>query len=86
MKKPNMNRPELKNFFAKYSYPNNGHNPPDDLVVGEMYPVEAIEMSGWHTDIKLAGKDGYYNSVNFDFFENGKPVDIYSHPACNPYL
>ena len=71
---------------AVYAYPQSGMYPAKDLTVGEAYVVNKVEMGGWHTDIILEGKDSRYNSVQFDFFEDGEPVDIYSSPRYNPFL
>lgn len=57
-----------------------------DLVVGEEYEVERIEMGQSSTSIELKGKNFYYNSVMFDFYEDGKEIDIYSDERYNPYL
>lgn len=57
-----------------------------DLQVGETYDVENISMGGFHTTVWLVGKKEGYNSVIFDFYENGKELDIYEDPRFNPYI
>ena len=56
------------------------------LKVDEAYEVEEIDMRSWHTDIFLKGYRGSFNSVAFEFEEDGKPLDIYSDPRFNPFL
>lgn len=70
---------------AVYNYPQNGYRPADQLEVGKEYPVERVNMGQTTTDIHISGL-GCFNSVQFDFFEDGKPIDIYRSPKYNPYL
>ncbi len=72
--------------IAKYLYPENGYYPAEDLTVGSSYKVEQIMMGQSRTDISLKGYTKVFNSVQFEFFENGKPLDIYHDPRFNPYL
>lgn len=67
---------------------------PTDLVEGEMYEVEDLEMDRNYTTIWLTkdveagnerGKNGY-NSVIFDFYLDGKLHDIYNDRAFNPWM
>ena len=71
---------------AVYNYPQNGYRPATQLDVGKEYPVECVNMGQSSTYIALSGFSGYYNSVQFDFFEDGKPIDIYRSPKYNPYM
>lgn len=73
-------------LVAVYNYPENGYHPATQLEVGKEYAVECVDMGRYYTGIKLSGIDGCFNSVQFDFFEDGKPVDIYRSPKYNPYL
>jgi hypothetical protein len=57
-----------------------------DLVVDREYVVERVDMGQSYTTLKLLGKDFYYNSVMFDFYEEDKEIDIYSDERYNPYL
>lgn len=57
-----------------------------DLVVGDVYHVDFIDMDRWYTDIYIAGKPSPYNSVIFEFYENGDPIDIYNDPKYNPFM
>lgn len=57
-----------------------------DLEVGKEYEVERVSMGGSYTSIFLVGKRGSYNSVMFEFYENGKELDIYKDKRFNPYL
>lgn len=61
-------------------------NKQTSLVVGQIYNVENVVMGRWHTDIYLKGRKDNYNSVMFDFYEDGKEIDIYSDERYNPYL
>lgn len=57
-----------------------------DLELGAEYEVHAIEMGGYYTSVYLVGKKHSYNSVYFDFYENGGKIDIYSDKRFNPYF
>lgn len=57
-----------------------------DLEYGKEYEVRGIDMGQWHTDIYIVGKPYPYNSIFFEFYENGKPLDIYKYARFNPYL
>lgn len=39
-----------------------------------------------YTDIKLKNIDRKFNSVIFEFYENGNEIDIYNDPRYNPYI
>ena len=57
-----------------------------DLVVGKLYEVDDIQMGQIYTDIFLKGKDLSYNSIIFEFYENGEKIDIYRDKRFNPYI
>lgn len=57
-----------------------------DLEVGKEYEVEGISMGGSYTSIYLVEKRYSYNSIMFEFYENGKPLNIYKDRRFNPYL
>lgn len=71
---------------AVYNYPENGYRHATQLEVGKEYIVDSVDMGRYYTDIFLSDIDGCFNSVQFDFFEDGEPIDIYSSPKYNPYL
>ena len=71
---------------AVYNYPQNGYSPATELGVGKEYHVERVDMGRYMTYIHLSGYGGSFNSVQFDFFEDGKPIDIYRSPKYNPYM
>ena len=79
-------------LYAKFMYPNNGHDCDVEyakqmgLKVGKKYEVEDISMGQSYTSIYLKGINGSFNSVQFEFEESGKPIDIYRDPRYNPYL
>ena len=56
------------------------------LIPGTDYEVERVSMGQSNTTICLAGYSGVFNSVHFDFFEDGAPLDIYRDPRFNPYI
>ena len=61
------------------------NKPYEHLEQDKEYEVTHIDMGSSFTFITL--KDGrIYNSVNFDFYEDGKPLDIYEDKRFNPYL
>lgn len=76
---------------AKYTKPNAGYDwdkkrCQELLKLGELYEVHYVSMGQSHTHIYLEGIDGCFNSVNFDFYENGEPIIIQRDPRYNPYL
>lgn len=71
---------------AVYNYPENGYRPAEELEVGKEYQVTDVYMGQSNTSILLAGFKGGFNSVQFDFFEDGKPCNIYRSPKYNPYI
>lgn len=79
-------------LYAKFIYPNYGLDCDKEyakkmgLKVGERYEVEDISMGGSHTSVYLKDIKGSFNSVQFEFEEDEKPIDIYRDPRYNPYL
>lgn len=49
-----------------------------------MYEVESVHMGQSYTSIIIDG--AAYNSIEFDYYVNGKQVDIYRSSAFNPYM
>ena len=78
-------------LYAKFMYPDYGHDCDIEfakkigLKVGEKYEVEDLSMGGSHTSIFLKDVNGVFNSVQFEFEEDGKPIDIFNSPKYNPY-
>jgi hypothetical protein len=72
-------------------YPNNGYDGDVEfakktgLEVGEKYEVEDLSMGGSHTLIYLKDINGAFNSVQFEFEEDGKSINIFNSPKYNPY-
>ena len=56
------------------------------LTVGNEYQVNDLYMGSCHTEIWLAGFVEPFNSVQFDFYEDGVEIDIYHSKKYNPYL
>ena len=44
----------------------NCDDPRDALVFDAEYVVSSVEVHNWHTKIRLAGKEGRFNSVCFE--------------------
>lgn len=79
-------------LYARFMHPDNGYDCDKEyakkmgLKVGERYEVEDISMGGSHTSIYLKDIKGSFNPVQFEFEEDGEPIDIYRDPRYNPYL
>ena len=79
-------------LYAKFMHPNYGLDCDKEyakkmgLKVNERYEVEDISMGGSYTSVYLKDIKGSFNSVQFEFEEDGKPIDIYRDPRYNPYL
>lgn len=76
---------------ARYVYPENGTSFEQErnmrlLKLGQEYEVEDIEVLAWKTLIFLKGIEAIFNSVNFEFYKDGYPYDIFADPDINPYL
>jgi hypothetical protein len=78
-------------LYAKFMYPNNGWDVDVEyakkvgLMVGEKYEVDYISMGQSNTSVYLKDIKGVFNSVQFDFEEDGEPIDICDSPKYNPY-
>ena len=78
-------------LIAHYNGPDGGYDADKKLaskylVPGTDYEVYDIDMGSWMTDIYLIGHKYGFNSIYFDFYEDGKEIDIYKDPRFNPYL
>lgn len=78
-------------LYAIFMYPENGHDCDVEyakevgLKVGEKYEVEDISMGQSATSVYLKDIKGVFNSVQFEFEEDGKLIDIYDSLKYNPY-
>lgn len=54
------------------------------LELGKEYHVRKVDMGAFRTDIQLAEAEGTFNSMLFDFYEDGKLVNIYRSTKYNP--
>jgi len=54
--------------------------------VGDCISVNNINMGQSSTSIYLEGFEGSFNSVFFNFKEDGKDINIYGDKRYNPYL
>jgi len=57
-----------------------------ELEIGKEYEVEDIEVGQSYSYVLLIGKGKAYNTVAFDFFEDGKPLDFLKDFRFNSYL
>ena len=56
------------------------------IKVGDRFTIRSIDMGQSSTFIYLIEHSGHFNSVFFDFEENGEELNIYGDPRFNPYL
>ena len=54
--------------------------------VGDRIEVKNIVVHQSSTDVYLEGYEGSFNSVFFEFEENGEELDIYNDRRFNDYL
>lgn len=59
---------------------------PTTLTLGKEYEVKYIEMSSAITFVFLKEQKGVFNSLCFEFYEDGKPLNIFADIRFNPYL
>lgn len=57
-----------------------------DLEYGKEYEVGGIDMGQSYTSVYLKDMRNPYNSVIFEFYEDGMPLDIYSDTRFNSYI
>ena len=57
-----------------------------DLEYGKEYEVRGIDMGQSYTSVYLKDMRNPYNSVIFEFYEDGKQLDIYRDTRFNPYI
>lgn len=78
--------------IAKFKYPSSGYSSDVQrvkecgLIVDNEYPVKDIRMGQSYTSVCLDGIIGSFNSVHFEFFEDGEPLNIYRDSRFNPYI
>lgn len=82
-------------LFAKVTHPEKGYEYNREYIkrldFDTMYPVTLISMGRLHTHIKIEGVKGYYNSIQFTFYEgegeeDAEEINIYHSFTYNPYL
>lgn len=56
------------------------------IKVGDRFTVIDIDMGQSSTSIYLEEHSGSFNSVFFEFEENGEEINIYNDDRYNPYL
>lgn len=81
-----------EHLYAEFMYPNAGTDYDKEKVrevgleVGRKYEVRDIDMGNWYTKVWLEGYSRAFNSVHFEFYEDGKEIDIYNSPKYNIWL
>lgn len=82
-------------LFAKVTHPEKGHDfdkrDINELDFNIMYPVTLITMGQSYSYIEVEGASGYYNSIQFTFYEgereeDAEEINIYRSFTYNPYL
>ncbi len=78
-------------IFAKYAHPNNGSKYQQVeinslLKVKKHSEVDKISMDECKTTVHLRNIMTPFNAVFFDFFEDGKQIDIYTDPRFNSHI
>lgn len=59
----------------------------DVLQIEQEYEVDWISMGQYYTYIRLKEfGDRFFNSVFFEFYEDGEPLNIFEDDRFNPYL
>ena len=75
---------------AKLMHPDAGYDADKEKVKklqpNTHYTVSSIHMGQSNTNVYLVDVSGVFNSVNFEFYEDEKLIDIYSDKRFNPYL
>lgn len=56
------------------------------LKVNIHYEVNHIDIGQSHTYFSIVNIEGSFNSVNFEFYEDEKLIDIFSDKRFNLYL
>lgn len=75
---------------AKFNHPNSGDNGDAEqalrfLEVGGEYTLNYVSMGLTYTTVWVSGCNRGFNSVLFDFYENGKKVELQDYPEFNLY-
>ena len=52
--------------------------------IDDEFEVDNISVGGWHTDVSLKG-GSYFNSCSFEFYADGKPLNVYSDERLQKY-
>lgn len=55
-----------------------GWNTYPELKLGETYEVEYADVGGYYTSVYLKGFKKGFNSVCFEFYKDGKEINIVS--------
>lgn len=55
-----------------------GWNTYPQLELGKVYEVEYVDVGGYYTSVYLMGFQNGFNSVCFEFYKDGKEIDIVS--------
>ena len=52
--------------------------------IDDEFEVKNISVGGWYTDVTLKGGSSF-NSCFFEFYEDGKPLNVYSDERFQKY-
>lgn len=57
-----------------------------DLEIGKEYEVVDIDVGQSYSYVLIANKSKAYNTIAFQFYENGEPFDFFKDARFNSYL
>jgi len=77
--------------IAKFTHPDKGQELQRREInrlckINGEYELATVYMKEDITTVRLIGYFEWFNSIFFDFFEDGKEVDIYTDPRFNPFI
>lgn len=64
----------------------NKHYEKAGIQMDDLLEVEAINMGQTSTRVCFWGRNCSFNALHFDFYVNGKEIDIYRSGAFNHYF
>lgn len=56
------------------------------LKIGDRYKLQGVSMGQSHTTVTLEDLGAGFNSIFFEYEENGEPLNIYNDARFNPYI
>jgi hypothetical protein len=73
-------------MYPAYGYPSDKQYAEQNLKFIHEYEVDRIEMGQSHTSVYLKEFSRPFNSVLFDFYEDGTEINIFKDCRFNPYI